>query len=53
MFEQVLDECDIVVDVGATYDPKKHRYDHHQRGFNDTLNSVRPDLVLHKFNTIR
>ena len=28
---QVLDECDIVVDVGAVYDHDKLRYDHHQR----------------------
>lgn len=26
-----LAKCDIVVDVGGEYDPKKHRYDHHQR----------------------
>lgn len=26
-----LAECDIVVDVGGEFDPKKHRYDHHQR----------------------
>ena len=25
--------CDIVVDVGAVYDPVTHRYDHHQREF--------------------
>ena len=24
-------ECDVVVDVGAVYDPTRHRYDHHQR----------------------
>jgi len=33
----VLDTCDIVVDVGAVYDPAKHRYDHHQRTFDLTL----------------
>lgn len=27
----VLDECDIVVDVGGVYDPSVHRYDHHQK----------------------
>ena len=27
----VLDECDIVVDVGGVYDPSIHRYDHHQK----------------------
>ncbi len=25
------------MDVGAVYDPSKHRYDHHQRDFQDTL----------------
>ena len=29
--QTVLDTCDVVVDVGGTYDPEKHRYDHHQR----------------------
>jgi len=33
----LLAQCDLVVDVGATYDPSKHRYDHHQRGFTETL----------------
>ncbi|XP_060679085.1 UPF0160 protein MYG1, mitochondrial, partial [Hemiscyllium ocellatum] len=27
---QVLEECDVVVDVGGVYDPDRHRYDHHQ-----------------------
>ncbi|KAL1512798.1 hypothetical protein ABEB36_002326 [Hypothenemus hampei] len=51
--QQVLSDCDIVVDVGALYNPKTHRYDHHQREFQETLNSIRPDLVRNKFNTIR
>ena len=34
---KVLDTLDIVVDVGAVYEPAKHRYDHHQRGFAETL----------------
>ncbi|XP_050306140.1 MYG1 protein [Anthonomus grandis grandis] len=50
---KVLNECDIVVDVGATYDPLKKKFDHHQREFTETLNSVRPDLTRNKFNTIR
>jgi len=33
----VLATCDVVVDVGAVYDPARHRYDHHQRGFAETL----------------
>ncbi|XP_060525646.1 MYG1 protein [Cylas formicarius] len=49
----ILDECDIVVDVGFVYDPKINRFDHHQRSFTETLNSVRQDLTNTKFNNIR
>lgn len=38
-----LAKCDIVVDVGGEYDPKKHRYDHHQRSFTETFHSVCPE----------
>ncbi|KAJ2156593.1 hypothetical protein GGF46_005082 [Coemansia sp. RSA 552] len=31
----VLDTCDIVVDVGGTYDHESKHYDHHQRGFDE------------------
>lgn len=41
----VLSTCDIVVDVGGVYDPTKHRYDHHQRGFDHTISTVRPDIA--------
>ena len=33
----VLATCDIVVDVGATYDPSKNHFDHHQREFDTTF----------------
>eukprot|EP01112_Ceratiomyxa_fruticulosa_P000449 TRINITY_DN1040_c0_g1_i1.p1 TRINITY_DN1040_c0_g1~~TRINITY_DN1040_c0_g1_i1.p1 ORF type:complete len:331 (-),score=63.21 TRINITY_DN1040_c0_g1_i1:161-1153(-) len=33
----VIAQGDIVVDVGGVYDPKTHRYDHHQSSFTDTL----------------
>ncbi len=36
----VLDECEIVVDVGAVYDPSKNRFDHHQRSFTETFSSI-------------
>lgn len=39
-----LNDCDIVVDVGAVFDHAKKRYDHHQREFNETLSSLRPEL---------
>jgi urease accessory protein len=32
-----LAEADIVLDVGGVYDPSTHRYDHHQRGFEETF----------------
>lgn len=37
---KVIDTCDIVVDVGGVFDHSKFRYDHHQRGFVDTMNSI-------------
>ena len=36
----VLDECDIVVDVGGVYDHGKKRYDHHQKTFSDTMKTL-------------
>ncbi|NXS31529.1 MYG1 protein, partial [Pomatostomus ruficeps] len=40
---QLLAACDIVVDVGGEYDPGRHRYDHHQRSFQESMRSLRPD----------
>ncbi|KAK2703298.1 MYG1 exonuclease-like isoform X2 [Artemia franciscana] len=40
----ILDTCDIVVDVGAIYDPSRHRYDHHQKSFTETMSSLNPDF---------
>ncbi|XP_067939508.1 MYG1 exonuclease-like isoform X2 [Watersipora subatra] len=37
-----LAECDIVVDVGAVFDHAVRRYDHHQREFKETYNSLDP-----------
>ncbi|KAM5287965.1 MYG1 exonuclease [Ctenodactylus gundi] len=37
-----LSSCDIVVDVGGEYDPQRHRYDHHQRSFTETMSSLCP-----------
>jgi uncharacterized UPF0160 family protein len=33
----ILDSLDCLIDVGGIYDPSRHRYDHHQRGFFQTL----------------
>ncbi|XP_077185097.1 MYG1 exonuclease [Paroedura picta] len=40
---QLLSECDVVVDVGGEYDPQKHRYDHHQRSFGESMHSLNAD----------
>jgi len=34
---ELLNQCSIVVDVGAVYDPSTLRFDHHQRGFSEIL----------------
>jgi uncharacterized UPF0160 family protein len=33
----VLATLDMLVDVGDVYDPARHRFDHHQRGFTETF----------------
>ncbi|XP_044533571.1 MYG1 exonuclease [Gracilinanus agilis] len=38
----LLATCDVVVDVGGEYDPQRHRYDHHQRSFRESMSSLRP-----------
>lgn len=42
--QELLDQCDIVVDVGGVFDPAKKRFDHHQATFNETLASLRPEV---------
>ena len=29
--QNILDTCDVVVDVGGVYEPLSHKFDHHQR----------------------
>ena len=41
-----LAAMDIVVDVGAVYDPATHRYDHHQRGFDETMKELGRSVKL-------
>ncbi|XP_023282548.1 UPF0160 protein MYG1, mitochondrial [Seriola lalandi dorsalis] len=38
-----LAQCDVVVDVGGEFDPKRHRYDHHQRSFKESFHSLCPE----------
>ena len=40
----ILAKCNIVVDVGAVYDPERHLYDHHQREFTDKLENYNTKL---------
>ncbi|XP_076471968.1 MYG1 exonuclease-like isoform X2 [Babylonia areolata] len=40
---KLLEECDVVVDVGGVYNPESHHYDHHQRSFTETMNSLQPE----------
>jgi uncharacterized UPF0160 family protein len=40
---RVLDDCDIVIDVGGVYDPDRGRFDHHQTG----RAGARPSGVLY------
>ena len=39
--QSLLEQCAIVVDVGATYDPLRQRFDHHQRGFEEKFSEER------------
>mmetsp|Transcript_37266 Transcript_37266/g.93541 ORF Transcript_37266/g.93541 Transcript_37266/m.93541 type:complete len:370 (+) Transcript_37266:75-1184(+) len=41
-----IDQAAIVVDVGGTYEPSKHRYDHHQKTFTDTYSKDYPEIKL-------
>jgi len=42
--QSLLDQQDIVVDVGGVYDSEKLRFDHHQRGFTEVLPGKRTKL---------
>jgi uncharacterized UPF0160 family protein len=33
----VLDNCDVIIDVGGVYEPDNNRFDHHQRGFGEVF----------------
>lgn len=42
--QELLDKCDIVVDVGSVLDVERLRLDHHQRTFNQTIHDYFPNL---------
>lgn len=50
--DAILNECDIVVDVGSVYDPANFRFDHHQKSFQHTFGSLRPEFAG-KFSKVR
>jgi len=39
---EVLNTCTLVVDVGGVFDQKAHRYDHHQKTFDQSFHSLDP-----------
>ena len=41
-----LAPCDAVLDVGGIYDPATRRYDHHQRGFDETMKELGRSVKL-------
>lgn len=47
---EVLENCDILVDVGCIFDVKKRRFDHHQSDFNDTFHSLDKSKNSSQFN---
>lgn len=49
---QVLEGCDVVVDVGAVYESTRHRYDHHQRGFDGTMAELGHGTKLSSFGLV-
>ncbi|XP_053969695.1 MYG1 protein isoform X1 [Anastrepha ludens] len=38
------EKCDIIVDVGGEFDHQQKLYDHHQKSFEETFSSLRPEL---------
>ncbi|XP_037821385.1 MYG1 protein isoform X2 [Lucilia sericata] len=41
---ELHEHCDIIVDVGGEFDHEKKLYDHHQKTFQETMSSLRPEL---------
>lgn len=43
--DNILKECDIVVDVGGQFDKERNLFDHHQKSFEHTFSSLRPEYT--------
>ena len=48
---ELLNTCDIVVDVGGVFDPSTHRYDHHQKTFSDSMASLKKGKWVTKLSS--
>jgi len=44
--QAVIEKAAIAVDVGGTYEPEKHQYDHHQKSFTTTYSAEYPEIKL-------
>ena len=42
--DEILKLCDVVVDVGSIIDPKKFRFDHHMKEYNEVFDEKDEDL---------
>src|ERR1700722_14728617 len=47
----LINQADICIDVGETYDPDHGRFDHHQQGFNHTFDA-KSKLPLSSFGLV-
>jgi len=44
--QEEISKATIVVDVGGTYEPENHRYDHHQKSFTDSYSEAYSEIKL-------
>ena len=49
--EEILKQCDIVVDVGSIIDPSKYRFDHHMKEFNEVFDEKDEELNIIKLSS--
>ncbi|XP_014260174.1 UPF0160 protein MYG1, mitochondrial [Cimex lectularius] len=40
--DEVLNNCDIVIDVGGKFDPDRYLFDHHQKSFDHSMSTLLP-----------
>ena len=49
--DDILNLCDLVVDVGSISDPKKFRFDHHMKEFNEVFDEKDEELNIIKLSS--